>query len=63
MYEDLVAVVKDKLDTQCADIVKKMLTDMQFEENFSYEDGSTLGVYPNSAWADLSDEQFDWKIF
>lgn len=63
MHEDIIAVVKSKLNEQCANIVRQMLKGMQFEDNFSYTDGYDLGVYSNSAWATLSDEHFDWRIF
>ena len=63
MHEDIIDVIGSKLNDQCANIVKHVLIDMQFEDNFSYEDRYSLGVYSNSAWANLSDEHFDWRIF
>jgi hypothetical protein len=63
MHNDLISVIRDAFDGQCADIIQHVLNGMQFEDNFNYQDGSYIGVYSNSAWANLSNGNCDWQIF
>ena len=64
MYADLiVAMEKQDCDCEWIEDIRKELVGMEVLDNVSFEDGSDIGVYANSAGANFWNANYDWKIF